>query len=306
MPGPATDVAPPGYAPPPEIPPAPSFASPAGSQAPPSYTPPPPPPPMPPPSAAPQAGGGYDPGYSSGVQWDGYSRVGPVPANINWIADAGSIVTNDLWPYVVYFLLLFVLQIILGALAAGPGYADVLIALLSGSSGSSGSGWPSRGTGAGQALSQVLQWVVQIVNGIIMAGVASNLLRKLRFDDPLDIMQTLRDGFSLAVPAGIYTIVVSILVGIGTCFCILPGVWLSGAMYLGYFRLADGSPDFWNAFQDGLAVIQADVLGYFFLVVLTGLVYVLGFMLCGVGALWTMPIASVAWALAYRANFERG
>lgn len=274
-----------------------------------------PPPPMPPVmdgggyGGAGYGGGGYGgSGYGRGGYGGGYGgggRMGPAPANLSWIGDAWNLIMSDMGEYVGYFFVLVVINLFAAGLIMAPQWGMIIaeIAASSGSSASSSSNFPSMGMGA-EALSNALSLLLQIFQGIVLVGVASNLLRKLRFGDPLDIGQTFRDGFSRAVPAGIYTVVASFIVGIGSCCCILPGIWLSAAMQLGYFRLADGSPDFWTAFTDGLAVAQSDVMGYFFLVLITSIVAGLGILACGIGIFWTAPISYLVWALAYRASFD--
>lgn len=204
------------------------------------------------------------------------------------------------------------IQLAAVALAAAPQWGMVVAEfanMMAGSSGGSSSSsyvppLPYAGM-AGQSLSSALSFVLRIFLGILMVGVASNLLRKLRFGDPLDIGQTFRDGFSRAVPAGIYTLVTGFMLYIASsCCCILPGIWLYAAVQLGYFRLADGSPDFWMAFTDGLAVAQSDIMGYFFLVILSSLAAAIGVFGCIIGVFWTAPISYIVFALAYRASFD--
>jgi len=286
LPRSATPPAPPTVA-------APDFAPPPTFSAPPPV-PPPPPPGYGPPEASPVSGytvapGGYDDSYTGGP-WRGPM---PQPANISWIGDSWNLVMQNMGEMVGYFFVLLLIQLAATTILTAPAWLMVVFG-------------DSDAQMAGNMLSNVLQFLVQIFQGILAVGVASSLLRRFRFGDPLNVGQTLSDGFGLAVPAAIYTVVTSIIVGIGTCFCLLPGIWLSAAMQLGYFRLADGAPDFWTAFTDGLEVAKADVGGYFFLVILSALVAGLGILACGIGILWTMPVYYLVWAFAYRASFDRG
>ncbi|MEO7993149.1 MAG: zinc ribbon domain-containing protein [bacterium] len=300
-------ASPTAYAPPP---PSSELPSPYGAPPPPPTYGPPPiemPPALPPTYGS--GGGGYGGGgggYTSGV--GGYTGGGgmhPRPANLGWFGQAWELVSADFGGWIGYFVIMILimfaamipLYVIMGLTQAGT-----MAAL--GSSKSNSAALGLGALGAQMGVSSLLQIYVYFVSGVVSVGVASALLRKLRFGDPLDVGQTLQEGWSRIGVAALYAFVVGIIVSCGSYLCLIPALWLASAQIMGIFRLADGAPDFWSAFTDGLEIAKADPLGYILMILVTILIYILGACACGFGVLIAYPVIMVAWALAYRANFD--
>lgn len=252
--------------------------------APPTAGPPPVAPIVPP--DLPPGGGGFNPKF----------------ANLGWFGQAWGVLSSDWGGWIGFFFVLVLVSLVLNGLVLAPG---IWMEMQQQQSSSSSSNPFASIASPAFGLQQALGLVSTALQGILYAGAASAVLRRMRFGDPLDIAQALRDGFSMAMPAGIYAVLIGgILNQIAYCCCILPGIWFTAPLLLGYFRLVDGAPDFWSAFADGWTVARNDIGGYFLLAIASGLIYLLGILCCCIGVFITLPLVFVTWAIAYRASFE--
>lgn len=86
-----------------------------------------------------------------------------------------------------------------------------------------------------------------------------------------------------------------ILTFIGTLFCILPGIYIGVSWSLGIPMLLFIKSDFWEALEASRQVVGKrfwSFLGFVFIVYLMAII--IGTLACGVGLLFTLPIARLA------------
>lgn len=109
------------------------------------------------------------------------------------------------------------------------------------------------------------------------------------------------DGFKINLGN---LIVVSVLTGvfsfIGTLFCILPGIYLTVAYSIATPILLFLNLEFWDAMEASRKVVSKNFFSWlgFFIVVWLGAV-IIGLLACGVGLLFTVPVAILATYCAF-------
>ncbi|MGD0871093.1 MAG: zinc-ribbon domain-containing protein [Bryobacteraceae bacterium] len=139
---------------------------------------------------------------------------------------------------------------------------------------------------------------VPLIQGALIAGFHIFTMKKLmgrnaEFGD-------LFKGFNFFVP----TLVASLLIGIftfaGTLLCIIPGLVVAAMYKFTYLFIVDKRMDFWPAMQASHAVVKNDYFGFTMFLLLAFLVNVLGFILCIVGLLVTIPVTFAAITIAYK------
>ncbi len=141
------------------------------------------------------------------------------------------------------------------------------------------------------------------VSFIFTAGLFKYYLRLIRGEEA-----TVADafsGFKHALQLALLAWVANLLVWVGLCFCILPGIYLSIAWYFSIPLVIDRGLGFWEAMELSRKVVSKHwfIVFAFFLVV--GLLAFAGVFACCIGILVTAPIASVAMMYAYEDIFVR-
>nr|WP_315487953.1 hypothetical protein [uncultured Rhodoferax sp.] len=100
-------------------------------------------------------------------------------------------------------------------------------------------------------------------------------------------------GFDDFVPALLAVLLSSIVVGIGFMFCILPGLLIMALVPVATYLVAVGEKDGINAIKRAWDAVKANLMGAFFCGLVLAIVGSLGSFLCGVGIIFTLPIAFI-------------
>jgi uncharacterized membrane protein len=95
----------------------------------------------------------------------------------------------------------------------------------------------------------------------------------------------------------VFSIVYGLMVGIGLAFCIIPGLFVLAFFGMAPYYFIDRGMSMGDAFT---ASREAASRGFAVPVILSIIVGGLGLILCGIGALITMPAAYIAVAFLYR------
>lgn len=144
---------------------------------------------------------------------------------------------------------------------------------------------------------------IPLLGPAMMAGYIMIVLRKLRNPAYTPAVGEVFEGFQLFVPALLVGIVGGIIANLGLIACIV-GVFATTALVMFAMPLVvDRKLDFWPAIQESMDKVKPNLFPWSMFVLLVGLVYMLGAVLCGVGILVTGPIAVVALMIAYRETF---
>jgi len=137
--------------------------------------------------------------------------------------------------------------------------------------------------------------------GLTMAGLAQISLKALRGEEvePEDAFVAFRQAPADHMVMGLLQILGLIACGVGA--------WVTQGLFLwGTFFILDHGMT-WSAAKDRcLAEVGPNWLPWTLFTVVCGLVGSLGGLLCGVGVLFTTPIAVTAFAYAYERSWGRG
>ena len=144
-----------------------------------------------------------------------------------------------------------------------------------------------------------------ILHGPLMAGFHYAFMNKI-LSGRTEIGDLFK-GFNMFVPNMVAGILIGLFVGIGSIFCIIPGIMLAAAYSFTYLLIIDKKMDFWPAMQASMDIVKQDWVGFIIFLLVAGLINVLGFFACLVGMFVTMPIMYGAITVAYKeiVGFDR-
>jgi uncharacterized membrane protein len=145
-----------------------------------------------------------------------------------------------------------------------------------------------------------------ILQGPLIAGMHIFTMKKLlgRRAEFADLFT----GFNFFVPTLVASLVIGLLVGVGTILCIIPGLVVAAMYKFTYLFIVDKRMDFWPAMQASHEVVKHDYVGFTLFLVLLFLVNLLGVLCCIVGIFVTLPLTMAAITIAYKeiVGFEPG
>jgi uncharacterized membrane protein len=151
----------------------------------------------------------------------------------------------------------------------------------------------------GLAFVPILGWIVGF---ILMGGLDYMFLRRIRGEE-VQIGDVFA-GFNLAAMDLTMTGLVKwLLTTVGFILCILPGIYLAVGYVFALPLVVDKKMEFWTAMEVSRRVVHEHWWSMFALVIVLALVAFAGFLLCGIGAVITVPIASAALMYVYEDLF---
>jgi len=151
----------------------------------------------------------------------------------------------------------------------------------------------------GLAVVPILGWIVGFV---LLGGLDYMFLRRIRGEEVQvgDVFA----GFNLAfLNLAMAGLVKSLLMSLGLLLCILPGIYLAVGYVFALPLVIDKQMEFWTAMEVSRQVVHEQWWSMFALVIVLGLIAGAGFLLCGVGALVTIPVSSAALLYVYEDLF---
>jgi uncharacterized membrane protein len=151
----------------------------------------------------------------------------------------------------------------------------------------------------GLAFIPILGWIVGFV---VLGGLDYMFLRRIRGEEVQ--LGDMFAGFNVALlnltMAGL---VKWLLTSIGFVLCILPGIYLAVGYVFALPLVIDKNMEFWPAMEVSRRVVHEHWWSIFALVIVLALVAFSGFLVCGVGEVITIPIASAALMYVYEDLF---
>src|SRR5258707_8604159 len=152
----------------------------------------------------------------------------------------------------------------------------------------------------GLAFVPILGWVVGF---ILMGGLDYMFLRRIR-GEAVQVGDVFA-GFNIAlVNLAMAGLVKWLLTTLGLALCILPGIYLAVGYMFALPLVIDKKMEFWTAMEVSRRVAHAHWWSLFGLAIVLILVALCGFLLCGIGALISIPVASVALMYVYEDLFR--
>ncbi|WHI51497.1 hypothetical protein P3339_01285 [Microbulbifer sp. MLAF003] len=109
--------------------------------------------------------------------------------------------------------------------------------------------------------------------------------------------------FDKIVPLCVTYIIMSILMGIGFLLLVIPGIYLAVAYMMALPLVIDQNLGPWKALEASRKAITKNWFAFlgFFIVLL--LIYIAGGLALLIGLIWAIPLASIAYGVAYRKVF---
>jgi hypothetical protein len=151
----------------------------------------------------------------------------------------------------------------------------------------------------GLAFVPVLGWIVGFV---LLGGLDYMLLRRIR-GERVQIGDVF-DGFNRAfLDLTLAGLVKWLLTSLGLILCIVPGIYLAVGYVFALPLVIDKKMDFWTAMEVSRRVVHEHWWSMLALVIVLALVALAGFLLCGIGALISVPVASAALMFVYEDLF---
>ena len=111
-------------------------------------------------------------------------------------------------------------------------------------------------------------------------------------------------GFDLFGPSLAWIFVYTLLIILGYCLCILPGIYLSIAWVFSLMILADKKYGFWESMEMSRQVITANWGWMLLLLFVSSVIAVLGVLGCFIGLFITIPFSYLMLAAAYTRAFD--
>ncbi|CAN5415917.1 hypothetical protein BH10ACT3_BH10ACT3_05160 [soil metagenome] len=192
--------------------------------------------------------------------------------------------TENVGPFILLMLAVFVVSLVLSLIRQvvtpdSGGYGAVIIGL-------------------------VLSAIVYIITSIVQAGVWRAGLGVTKGTTPSVAQLTETDNI---VPYILTSILVGIGLIIGLVLCIIPGIiWLLFTAYAPIIALDKGVGAV-DAIKTSITMVKDNFGQVFVILLVAGIIWVVGYVLCCVGLLVTAPVALVTIVYSYRAlNNETG
>ncbi|HDP99501.1 MAG TPA: hypothetical protein ENN22_10020 [bacterium] len=162
-------------------------------------------------------------------------------------------------------------------------------------------------------------FIISLIYVIVLIATSSTLIVKFLFTGPLTVgvfliifnkmrgkpiqIGDIAKGFNFFVAAVLADILVTVLVGLGFIFLIIPGIILS-AMYMFTFPLIlEKKMDFWQAMETSRKLVTKNLFELSVFMLMLYILMFVGFLLFLVGFLVALPITFAAIAAAYRDLF---
>lgn len=151
----------------------------------------------------------------------------------------------------------------------------------------------------GVAFVPILGWVVGFV---LLGGLDYMFVRRIRGEE-VQIGDVFA-GFNLAfVNLAMAGLVKWLMVSLGFLLCILPGIYLGVGYVFALPLVIDKKMEFWTAMEVSRRVVNRHWWSTLALVIVLAIVACAGFLLCGVGALITIPLSTAAFMYVYEDLF---
>jgi uncharacterized membrane protein len=132
--------------------------------------------------------------------------------------------------------------------------------------------------------------------GLWMIGV------KIATDQPCEPTEVLQ-YYPKIVNLFLTYITMYILIIIGFCLFILPGIYLSVAYYLALPLAAEKNLSVWQALETSRKAINHVWFSVFGLFIILGLLCIATIFTLGIGMIWVMPLMMISYGIIYRTIF---
>lgn len=235
------------------------------------------------------------------VNYGGYAP--PARVNFGWIGEAFELYKGNIGVWIVATLMAFVPTIV-GAVIGGIFGAATAAQHPSGgqppfeSSPTPFGGQQNQLTGGlPPPLYLGIQVAAALYSAWLSGGLYGTAVKQVR-GEAVSVNDIFSGGPLIWKMLG-FNIVYGLAVGLGWCFCFVPGFLLSGLLFPAYALIADGET-VGNAMTRSFEAMKRDMWNAGAFILVMGLVVLAGIIPCFVGLFVTIPMLYLATALAYR------
>jgi len=146
-------------------------------------------------------------------------------------------------------------------------------------------------------LSIVHSVAFSLLFGPMMCGMMYITLKKLR-GEKIEIADGFKgfENFGYTFLAGI---VFTVIVAIGTIFLIIPGLIFAALFIYMFPFMIDKKMDFEQAFKASIDLVKDNLFEHILFLLVVVLIGMSGIIICGIGVIFTMPLAYIAVGVAY-------
>jgi uncharacterized membrane protein len=157
--------------------------------------------------------------------------------------------------------------------------------------------------GIGLGFIAIIGWVAGVLMGsVIHAGLLYMFLRRIRGEEVQ--LGDLFAGFNIALQNLILAgLLVSALTALGCLLCVLPGIYLAVGYLFVLPLVIDKKMDFWPAMEVSRQVVHEQWWSMFLLALVLILIVCAGALVCVVGLIIAIPVASAALMYVYEDLF---
>jgi hypothetical protein len=151
------------------------------------------------------------------------------------------------------------------------------------------------------AMYPILYLVIFSVSAWMLSGMYHAAFKQIRGEQIS--VGDLFSGGSRFLPMAGAVVLIAIMAGVGSIFCLIPGLIVYGMTFLTYPLIVEGNKGTIEALQSSFETTKGDWLMFTLFAFVTYLVAAAGALLCGVGMLATLPLMVLVPAVAYRSIF---
>lgn len=152
-----------------------------------------------------------------------------------------------------------------------------------------------------QLISSVLGFIPSSIVLVGYTSLAHLALVELRGEEPT--FSEFIGGYRRFIPVALCSILVSLGTSLGYVLLIVPGIFLTGAWAFATLIASEQNVGPIEAIRQSYRALRKDAWMMFLMYFVLSAVASLGFMCCGVGALFAVPICAITMAIHYRYYF---
>jgi uncharacterized membrane protein len=140
-------------------------------------------------------------------------------------------------------------------------------------------------------------FTLPILVGIMILGVKRARNKELN-------IPSIFDFFTMTTPIVLAYILMTLLLSLGFILLVIPGIYLAVSYAFTYMLIVDKGLNVWEAMELSRKTVTKQWFKFFGLSILSGLFIVVSAIPFGVGLVWSIPTAYIAYGLLYHHLFD--
>lgn len=136
-----------------------------------------------------------------------------------------------------------------------------------------------------------------LITGPLTAGYFLIIFNKIRGKSIY--IGDIAKGFNFFIAAVLADILISVFVTVGFIFLIIPGIIIFALYMFTYPNIVEKNMDFWTAMEESRILVTKHLFEFSIFALILIMIFLVGFLLFGVGLLIAVPLIFAAIACAY-------